>query len=290
VYLDRYRDDLLLWVQQGASDQVIADRVRVSPSTVRYWRERNNIARPVKATGNRQKKGNTFMNRFLDQFQPDPDFDGCRLWRTEKPLLRGAVVAVAPYYPEYPTLTVKPPREASSDPSCPSARFPRTEVEVVMYAGSRRGYGSFQEQAWDYILAHAPAIEIELRRKLFAWHTKRLAQFRDEDLPHVLEYQKYWQVIEQQVAVEEPAAVDQFFKLVGIGLTDSGLDECGFSSFEFQTGWDRDHGLGIVMHKDRVLAAGGLTELIYGPAVADGIKIVQAYDLDPGDFSLLGSD
>ncbi|WP_309723198.1 hypothetical protein [Armatimonas sp.] len=227
------------------------------------------------------------MSAFLDQFQLDPEFDGHRLWSTDKPLLRNAVVAVAPYYPEYPKL--KKPREASSDPSCPSARLPSTDVAVVMYSQSGNSYGSFQERAWDYILAHAPTIEIALRRKLFAWHLKRLAQFRDEDLPHVPEYQKYWTVIAQQVAVEEPAAVDQFFKLVGIGLTDSGLDDHGFSSFEFQTGWDRDHGLGIVMHRDKVLAAGGMTELIYGSEVAEGVKIVQAYDLDTDDFSLLHS-
>jgi len=71
-----------------------------------------------------------------------------------------------------------------------------------------------------------------------------------------------------------------------VGLADSGLDECGFSSFEFQTGWDRDHGLGVLMHKDRVLAAGGLTELIHGSGLLAGARAVQAYDLDEGDFVL----
>ncbi len=87
--------------------------------------------------------------------------------------------------------------------------------------------------------------------------------------------------------VEEPSAIDHLFKLVAIGLADSGLDECGFSSFEFQTGWDRDHGLGVLMHKDRVLAAGGMTELICDPGIVDGARVVQSYDLDDGDFSLL---
>lgn len=227
------------------------------------------------------------MSAFLDQFQPDPDSEGRRLWRTEKPLLRDAVVAVAPYYPEYPKLKISKSCGASGDPSCPSARIVSPDADVVMYAGSGKGFGSFQERAWDYIVNHTHTIETALRRKLFAWHGKQLAQFREDDLPHVPEYQKYWNVVESMVAMEQPSAVDQLFKLVGIGLTDSGLDDCGFTSFEFQTGWDRDHGLGVVMHRDRVLAAGGMTELIYGPAVADGVKVVQAYDLDPGDFSLL---
>ncbi len=99
--------------------------------------------------------------------------------------------------------------------------------------------------------------------------------------------QEYWEEVERRVPVEEPAAIDHIFKLVGIGLADSGLDGCGFSSFEFQAGWDRDHRLGVPMHRDRVLAAGGMTELIRGPGVVDGARVVQSYELDDGDFSLL---
>jgi hypothetical protein len=229
------------------------------------------------------------VSAFLDQFRPDPEFDGRRLWRTAKPLLRGAVVAVAPPYPDYPKLKVSKSRGPTGDPSCPSARDPSPDVEVALYAGGGNGFGGFQERAWEFILAHPAAIEAALRRKLLAWHRKQMAQFREEDLPGAPpEYQKYWKVVERQVALGEPSAVDHLFKLVGIGLADSGLDDCGFSSFEFQTGWDRDHGLGVVMHRDRVLAAGGLGELIGGPGVLAGAKVVQSYDLDEGDF-VLGS-
>lgn len=227
------------------------------------------------------------MNAFLDQFRPDPVLpDLRRLWRTGKPLMHAAVVAVAPPYPEYPKLKVSKSQGPSGDPGCPSARDPGAEVEVVMYSCSGNGFGGFQERAWGFVLANAAAIEAALRRKLFAWHGKRMAQHRDEDLPHVKALQKYWSRVEQLVPLGEPAAVDHLFKLVGVGLADSGLDECGFSSFEFQTGWDRDHGLGVLMHRDRVLAAGGTTELIYGPDVVGGAGGVQAYDLDDGDFSL----
>jgi|GEM_PF-4393683 len=40
------------------------------------------------------------------------------------------------------------------------------------------------------------------------------------------------------------------------------------------------------MHGDRVLAAGGMTELIGGPGIVEGARVVQSYDLDDGDFSL----
>jgi hypothetical protein len=98
--------------------------------------------------------------------------------------------------------------------------------------------------------------------------------------------QTYWKEIERRVPVDESSAIDHLFKLVGIGLAGSGLDECGFSSFEFQAGWDRDHGLGVLIHRDRVLAAGGMGELIYGPGIVEGARVVQSYDLDEGDFPL----
>ena len=49
MYLDGSREKIIAWVQEGLSDRVIAERVRVSPSTVRYWRERNGIVRPPRA-------------------------------------------------------------------------------------------------------------------------------------------------------------------------------------------------------------------------------------------------
>lgn len=56
MYLDGYRKEILLWVQQGLSDQTIAERVRVSRSTVRYWRERNGVSRPARKKKPQRKK------------------------------------------------------------------------------------------------------------------------------------------------------------------------------------------------------------------------------------------
>jgi hypothetical protein len=226
------------------------------------------------------------MSAFLDQFRPDPELDGRLVWRTTKPLLRDAVVAVAPPYPDYPKLKVSTSGR-DTDPYSPSARDPSSQVEVALYADAGNGYGSLHERAWEFVLAHSAAIEAALRRKLFAWHGKQMASFLTEDLPDAPpEYQKYWKVVERQVALGDPSAVDQLFKLVSVGLADSGLDDCGFSSFEFQTGWDRDHGLGILMHKDRVLAAGGMGEMICGDELVTGVRVVQGYDLDEGDLVL----
>jgi hypothetical protein len=225
------------------------------------------------------------MSTFLDNFQPDPEMpDEQWIWRTAKPLLRDAVVTFAPFYPEYPGLEVGEPLGSPNDPSSPSARVVGNEVDVTIY--SLADDGSPQERAWNYILEHRKAVEASLRRKLLAYHSKSLMQLHEEMLPDDQDIQKYWKSIESQVRWDDPSAIDHLFKLVAVGLADTGLDEYGFSSFEFQTGWDRDHGLGILMHKDRVLAAGGMTELIDSPSI-EGIRSIQEYDLDEGDFSLL---
>ena len=51
MYLDGYREKIIAWVQEGLSDRAIAELVRVSPSTVRYWRERNGVLRPPRGAG-----------------------------------------------------------------------------------------------------------------------------------------------------------------------------------------------------------------------------------------------
>jgi hypothetical protein len=202
--------------------------------------------------------------------------------------MHDAVVACAPYYPEYPRLKVRRPLEASNDPSCPSARVAGTEVDVLVYSVIEPSC-AFQEHAWNFIVEHPQEVEASIRRKLFAHHSKSLQQFREEALPESKELQKYWKKLEDTVEWDAPSAVDQLFKLVAVVLADSGLDEVGFCSFEFQSGWDRDHGLGILMHRDRVLAADGMTQLILGSreSILSGARRVQEYDLDEGDLSLL---
>lgn len=228
------------------------------------------------------------MTPFFDNFQPDPEMPDERwIWRTAKPLLQDAVVTYAPFNPEYVKLKVSKSHGPSNDPGCPSARDASAEIDVVLYAPSGK-FSDLQAQAWNYLLKHRQRVEVSLRRKLFAVHTKSLQQLIDEELPEASHLQKYWNKIEKQVTWDAPSAIDSLFKLVSIGLATSGLDECGFTSFEFQSGWDRDHGLGILMHKDRVLAADGTTQLICGNpgSIAKGAKYVQQYDLDDGDYVL----
>jgi hypothetical protein len=229
------------------------------------------------------------MSTFLDQFRPDPEMEAVRrLWMTDKPIFRDAVVTYAPPYPEYPKLKLGRSRQPSSDPSCPSAREPGNEIEVTIYSNNGNGFGDYQERAWNFIIDNVAAIEASLRRKLLAQHLKFHKEFHDDVLPDDRRVQNYWKKIQDKLDWNDASAIDHLYKLVGIGLVDNGLDECGYSSFDFQTGWDRDHGTGILMHKTNVLVAGGMSEYICrGSDLIEAVKCVQAYDLDDGDLSLM---
>ncbi|NND96921.1 MAG: hypothetical protein HKN47_06285 [Pirellulaceae bacterium] len=231
------------------------------------------------------------MSEFLNRFEPDPDPDMAsirRIWQTEKPILSNAVVEFAPPYPEYPKMKMGVRHKASCDPSCPSARKVGNTVEVAIYSADGNGFGKAHELAWDFIIANAEAVETSLRQKLLAQHLKAKKQFLEEDMSYVDKAPAYWKQIQDKIDWDDVSAIEHLYKLVGIGLLDTGLDECGFSSFEFQSGWDRDHGASILMHKQDVLIAGGMSEYTcVGSDLIQAIHAVQGYDLDDGDRSLI---
>ncbi|MEM7784149.1 MAG: hypothetical protein AAF623_12410, partial [Planctomycetota bacterium] len=207
------------------------------------------------------------MADFFSQFTPDPDPDMASLRSimiSEKPLLRHAVVAFALPYPDYPKLKLGRSRQASADPSCPSARDITDKIVVTLSWNDEKSFGNGQEVAGNFIKGNASKIENVLRRKLFAQHQKALKQFLEEILPNDRKTRNYWNKIENEIDWQELSAVDYLYKLVGVSLLDHGLDACGFSSFEFQSGWDRDHGISVLTHRCNTLAAGGMGEFTFG--------------------------
>jgi O-acetyl-ADP-ribose deacetylase (regulator of RNase III) len=73
MYLDGSRDKIIAWVAEGLSDARIAERVRVSESTVRYWRKRNGLERPKRRPAAEERPsmewvaGDLFANEHLAQ-------------------------------------------------------------------------------------------------------------------------------------------------------------------------------------------------------------------------------
>ena len=74
---------------------------------------------------------------------------------------------------------------------------------------------------------------------------------------------------------------------MSIGLLDDGFDDCGFSYYDFASGWDEEHGISILMHRSDVLAAGGISEFCNrGSELIGHVRAIQAYDLSDGDLRL----
>ena len=142
---------------------------------------------------------------------------------------------------------------------------------------------------WDYIQNNTSIIEAALCRKLMSIHQINLNKFLHEDLPELEEVQAFWPKIQHLINWDDASAFMRMYKLVGIGLIDDGLDECGFTSFEFQTGWDLDHGASILMHRNNILVAGGMSEFCsyFESSLVPTIKSAQVYSLEEGDLSLL---
>ncbi len=206
------------------------------------------------------------------------------MWLTKKPILVNAIAEFAPCDEKFHTYKLGKARSYPLEPSCPSCRVGDDQVAVFTFELDAVN-SQPQEKAWDYLVKNASNVEAALRRKLVSVQAGAIVQM-EEELADGAPNQEHWDMIQR--AIPNPATeIDRFYKLVGITLATTGLDECGFVGFEFQTAWDKDHGLEILMHKDRVLAMAGMTELmVTDGSMIERIKAVQQYEPDPTYFQL----
>ena len=225
------------------------------------------------------------MSDFLDQFKPDPEFPDERwIWWTPKPVLVDYIAEFAPFDDEFHSYKIAKKRPYPLEPSSTWCSVADPEVAVFTFERNSEAV-PLQQKAWEFLVSNASAIEAKLVQKLTVVQHQCLDQL-DEEIEEGGPYADQWETICSKVPNPE-TALNRFYKLVGITLATTGLDDHAFIGFEFQTAWDKDRGLEIVMHKDRVLAKAGMTELISGyGSVLEGIKGTQAYELDSCDFKL----
>lgn len=220
------------------------------------------------------------MGSFLDRFQPVPEFEDERwFFEAPKPFFKDACVQFAPYDPAFHKSKLGRHKPYLFDPSCPTALTPSEDLAVVIFE-KLESAEELQKNGWEYLLANSEKVELRLRAKLEAIQKANVEMFVQEEMPGSRALANHWRRIVE--AVPEPeSAVDKFFKLVGISLAASGIGECCFVGFEFLSAWDQDHGLEIVMHKNRLLASGGMTELMspHG-SIVERIKACQEYEED----------
>ncbi|MEI7577919.1 MAG: hypothetical protein WCK51_13590 [Armatimonadota bacterium] len=224
------------------------------------------------------------MSDFLNQFKPDKEFPDERWsFTTPKLVLKSFVSAFAVYDEDFHKgkLENKP---YPLEPSGYNSRVEDAEVPVFVFDKNPEAT-QLRENGWMFLLDNSVVIEERLRAKLLQIQQSDLTLLAEE-IEDGGPFADHWKMIQSAIPDAE-MQIDKFFKLVGIVLDSNGLEDHAFVGFEFQTSWDKDHGLEIVMHKDRVLARAGMTELLsgYGSSI-DGIKATQEFDLAPGDFRL----
>lgn len=209
------------------------------------------------------------MSSFHESFTVNTQFPNWHEWQTEKPFLKNAAVRFAPPYVN----------ESS----------PSTKLDVTALVENEREFGRFHEIAWNFIQANAVDIERSLRRKLLSNHAQSLRLFNLELLPDYDDDEiSEWNAICREIDINAPEAIDSLYELTSVDLLDDGLDECGFTCFDFSSGWDEEHGFSILMHRNSVLASGGSSEFSSrGSQLIPHVKYIQSYRIDDGDLSLL---
>lgn len=100
-------------------------------------------------------------------------------------------------------------------------------------------------------------------------------------------WQKHWEFIQSELGGEPAEQLNRFFKLTGISIVRGEPENEWIVGYNFQTAWDMDHGIEIIMWNEKVLAAGGMLELTStGGSPMAGAKATQEYEFDPGDYRL----
>lgn len=224
------------------------------------------------------------MASFLSHFKADRDFPDDR-WSfvTEKPVLREFVAFYAPFDEDFHKYKL-PRKPYPLEPSCPTCREQSSEVSVFIFEKDEAAE-ELQENAWRFIAANFEEVESELKQKLLAVH-KRGIELIKAEIADGGPYGDHWAFIKSKIP-EPSRSIECFFKLVGVSLASSGPDDHAYVGFEFQSAWDKDHGLQIIMHKDKVHCSAGMTELIFpGKDIEAAIRAIQSYELDACDRKL----
>lgn len=209
------------------------------------------------------------------------DFENPRMWEMPKPFFQEWYVPFSVYDETFHTW---PLTDASAplDPCCTSCRIAEDRVMLVVYSEDE----SYQP-IWDSILEGRAGIAHRLEAKLAAIQARNLLAHYEENLPGMPVWEAHWKFILQSLGGTPEPPLSRMFKLTGISIAASEPENEWVVGYNFQTGWDMDHGLEIVTWSGKVLAAGGMLELTStGGSVFAGVRAIQAYELDAGDEHL----
>jgi len=161
------------------------------------------------------------------------------------------------YFQDYGAGKVKPPK--------PTAAL-TAQIEVT------GKLNEFHEGAYNHFIQNAPSYEKRLLDYFFTKTEQNIATaIAAEDTPKLRAFIK-------KHGLDTPEGVKKQTAWSGITLYDHGWDVVGLITMDFDCGWDEEHGLSILMHRDKIIAEGGLAEFTNrGDGLIDAAKYNQSY-------------
>ncbi len=134
-------------------------------------------------------------------------------------------------------------------------------MTVTAYCENGNGMGAYQDNAWSHFMTNAESYESRLR----AWLWRRAKQNLDAAVESNTADPKanppgLWEKVMSVADFTKPDSLELQVSLRGIGLIDQGPQRTGYICFEFDVGWDPEHGLSILMHRGKIVGVSGGSE------------------------------
>jgi hypothetical protein len=167
------------------------------------------------------------------------------------------IVFMEDYFDDYTVEGIDPPNAKARVTASVEVTGKLNEFHEGAYNNFIENPGSYEKRIRDYLLAK---IEMNLTRAIAFSDTPKLRPFI------------------KKFGLNTPAGLNKQIEWTGITLYDHGWDSIGFITMDFKCGWDEEHGISILMHRNKIIAEGGLGEFSNcGTGLIETAKYTQSY-------------
>ena len=161
------------------------------------------------------------------------------------------------------------------DPSGSFDDYPGNQEESIRLTAYCETAGKIvdcQKAAFNHFIENALRYETRLLNYLLLKVKENLTAAIDaEDSPKL-------QAFIKKHSLRDVSGLKKQISWCGLGLFDHGWEDIGFVTLDFHCSWDVEHGISILMHRDRIIAEGGLGEWSNrGNSLIESAKCTQSY-------------
>lgn len=209
------------------------------------------------------------MTSFFDNFKAD-GWDDRIVWETKAPLFVDAQLIYE--FDSLRGVVTKNPR---------SRRVNR--VEVYVHNQIENGYQRHQELAWKYLTSRVNSIERAVTNKLWPTCHENFNSF----LQYMSDADTTWESIRNRENWDDKSVLQKQIALTDISLFDTELDGHGIFTLDFAVGWDEEHGVSVLMCRNKVIATSSCADFTCrGDSLLGHAKCIQDYSYTEGDLRL----